>query len=501
MEGFDLSTISDIYVGSIQYSEIYYGSNKVWPTQSPGTLPPGYTQVEYIESTNTGGQYIDLDILLYDVLNKQYDIAIKFLIKGNGKNTSRYGTLFGCEQNIYPYPGTFIRYEANNRIIGRYIGANVADNNLGSINTIIELTEKTPPAKNVYNYDNSGRTHTWGTSLFSIMNANRNPERFVEARLYYFKLFVEGALVRDMVPCISPDNIAGLYDLANDKFYSSLNGAEFLTSEDYCKLTLDDDSVVYITDGNGTLTQSMINPYRSNIVGVEFKGKRYTNIQAQAFQGCTLLTTVNLLPNITSIGEYAFYNCTSLISVEDLSPNITSISSYAFYSCSSLTDIDLSNITSIYNNAFYGCSSLTSVADTSNLTSIGNYTFSGCSSLTSVDLSSCTSIGDDVFYNCTSLISIGDLSSCTSIGNYTFYNRNKITGNIDIGSSCISLGTECFKGMTGLSTMTFIGTTPPTCGSVVFAGSTFTIRVPQSALETYKAADGFSDYASRIVGY
>ena len=32
MEGFDLSTISDVYVGSTQYSEIYYGSNKVWPT-------------------------------------------------------------------------------------------------------------------------------------------------------------------------------------------------------------------------------------------------------------------------------------------------------------------------------------------------------------------------------------------------------------------------------------------------------------------------------------
>lgn len=32
MEGFDLSTISGIYVGNTQYSEIYYGSNKVWPT-------------------------------------------------------------------------------------------------------------------------------------------------------------------------------------------------------------------------------------------------------------------------------------------------------------------------------------------------------------------------------------------------------------------------------------------------------------------------------------
>ena len=58
----------------------------------------------------------------------------------------------------------------------------------------------------------------------------------------------------------------------------------------------------------------------------------------------------------------------------------TSIGDYAFYNCSALTSIDASNATSIGNEAFSGCSALTSI-DVSNATSIGNYALYFCSSL------------------------------------------------------------------------------------------------------------------------
>lgn len=50
MNGFDLSTISSVYVGSTQYSQIYIGSNKLWPVQT--TLPYD-AEIEYLESTGT----------------------------------------------------------------------------------------------------------------------------------------------------------------------------------------------------------------------------------------------------------------------------------------------------------------------------------------------------------------------------------------------------------------------------------------------------------------
>lgn len=228
-----LNSISNIKIGTTQANKVYVGSTLVWEYNSGGGLPSGYRELEYIASTASGGQYIDLDILLYDVLNKNYDIAIKFNPIGKGKDNTTQGTIFGCQDNTgSPWPGTFIRVSSA-KMVGRYIGGSGKDNVLGQLGNDIELTEKTPPSKNVYNYNNGGQTHTWGTSLFCVFNnqAKTSQIRFIEAKLYYFKLFVEGTLVRDMIPCVNPNNVVGLYDLVNNVFYSSPNGAEFVAGE------------------------------------------------------------------------------------------------------------------------------------------------------------------------------------------------------------------------------------------------------------------------------
>lgn len=198
-----------------------------------------YTELEYIASTSTGGQYIDLDIMLYDELNKWYDIAIKFNAIGAGKGGGTQPTIFGCQDNTgSPWPGTFIRKDASkNNMVGRYIGGSGKDNVLGQLGNDIELTPKDAPNMNVYNLNNGNITHTWGTSLFCIFNnqAKTTFDRFIEAKLYYFKLYSkasktsQGVLVRDMMPCKrNSDNAIGLLDKVNNVFYTNPSGDAFV---------------------------------------------------------------------------------------------------------------------------------------------------------------------------------------------------------------------------------------------------------------------------------
>ena len=64
---------------------------------------------------------------------------------------------------------------------------------------------------------------------------------------------------------------------------------------------------------------------------------------------------------VTSIGDYAFDDCTSLASI-NIPSSVTSIEDYAFRDCSSLTFIDIpSSVTSIGDYAFGDCTSIISV--------------------------------------------------------------------------------------------------------------------------------------------
>lgn len=124
---------------------------------------------------------------------------------------------------------------------------------------------------------------------------------------------------------------------------------------------------------------------------------------------------VKIENGVTSIGDYAFYHCSSLESIT-ISNSVTDIGDYAFSGCG-LTSIDIpDNVTDIGDYAFYRCSSLESITIGSGVTKIGVCAFSGCESLTSVDIpDGVTSIGDSAFYDCTSLVSITISGSVTSI--------------------------------------------------------------------------------------
>jgi len=136
-----------------------------------------------------------------------------------------------------------------------------------------------------------------------------------------------------------------------------------------------------------------------------------------------------------AIVSHTFENRVGTIEFND---DVTSIGQFAFYQCDSLTSIEIPNsVISIGSDAFASCTSLTSINIPSSVTSIGSGAFESCG-LTNVTIGSgVTTIGQSAFYNCRNLKSITSLAiTAPSITNATFRNVN--TGGtltVPIGSS------------------------------------------------------------------
>ncbi len=202
---------------------------------------------------------------------------------------------------------------------------------------------------------------------------------------------------------------------------------------------------------NNSLDGDIIIPsqvtYNSTIYSV-------TSIGNSAFWYCSSLTSVTIPNSVTSIGNSAFWNCISLTSVT-IPNSVTSIGNSAFGYCSSLTSVTIPNsVISIGNSVFGGCSSLTSIEIPNSVISIGNSAFWYCSSLTSVTIpSSVTSIGNYAFWYCSSLTSVTIPNSVTSIGNSAFWNCISLT-SVTIPNSVTSIGNSVFGGCSSLTSVT-----------------------------------------------
>lgn len=211
------------------------------------------------------------------------------------------------------------------------------------------------------------------------------------------------------------------------------------------------------------------------------------SINDYAFSGCTALVTLNLPENLGTLDSYAFKGCTALTTVNfvanakfitpeptggeeptttayDPAGLVTTIGDGAFMDCTSLTTITLPYfIARIGNSAFENCTALATFttmdgadSKTAALRTIGDRAFFGNTSLNNVDVNttkSVNTIGVSAFENCGQLATI-NLSGVTRFAEGVFRNAKALKSVTMSANASIYVGQEAFRNCVTLSDIT-----------------------------------------------
>ena len=244
-------------------------------------------------------------------------------------------------------------------------------------------------------------------------------------------------------------------------------------------------------------TTGTIKKYNGNdaVVNIpsEINGTPVTTIGNAAFRDSSV-TSVTIPASVTEIGANAFAGCTNLTSVnyiggdwskltiqsgnpavEDAAKDAANEQLFDFEFILNNTavvvisykgtaaDVTIPSrykgkpVTVIDPVAFYNNSAVTSVTIPDSVTAIPDYAFGFCSQLTNISIpNSVTFIGFSAFNSCTSLKSITLPSSLSTIQSYAFYNCGNLK-TIRIPVSVTSIGNYAFDVCPSLMTVTYPG--------------------------------------------
>lgn len=147
-----------------------------------------------------------------------------------------------------------------------------------------------------------------------------------------------------------------------------------------------------------TITAYNVNASGAVVIPSTIVGKPVTTIGAWAFHDCTRITSVTIPSSVTTLLPNAFAQCSALATVA-IPSTVTSLPSGIFANCGSLNNVTIpAGVTLIGPSAFYRCTSLTSITVPEGVTLIDFNAFNGCSALATVTFpASLASIGTDAF--------------------------------------------------------------------------------------------------------
>lgn len=224
-----------------------------------------------------------------------------------------------------------------------------------------------------------------------------------------------------------------------------------------------------------------------------------------------------ILPEVNSIGEYAFAECYRLKNITmpkvnslgygafsrlgasqiTLPEGITSMADYAFY-YSNLESITIpTTVTEISNYCFRGCSRLKSATLPVSVTKIGYESFRE-TGLTSINLPGVRTVGGRAFYNCKQLTEVLFSEGLLSMEDEPFYSCTALT-EIDLPSTFRSMTYRAFYGCANIKKVISRAVTPPTHNNSysILDGCDKTdvkLYVPAMSIDKYRVESGWKTF-------
>ncbi len=256
----------------------------------------------------------------------------------------------------------------------------------------------------------------------------------------------------------------------------------------------DSKGIYYNLKGNGTLEVVGMSTRITTadiLSEVTIGGKTYqvTSIGVGAFEGRSDLTYLSIPWSVTSIGEYAFIDCGSNITVNIADPESWCKMELGNEHSSPLSSAGKVLVHDIETN---------SITIPEGVTTIGNFTFYQCRCISSLTIpSSVVSIGSSSFEDCTGLLSVTLSEGLESIGGSSFEGCTGLS-SITIPSTVSEISINAFNRCTNLNNITSLIRSPfPIDYSAFCTYDTATLTVPKGTKSAYQNTAGWRNF-SRI---
>ena len=332
-----------------------------------------------------------------------------------------FSKLFGCEMPSAYYGNR--RYELvpgdNVVLIGQLVGSNVNTTNVKNLLTQGKLGDVIQ-ANGVYGQHTMILEGTSDAGV-TVYQCNKSGECGVYEDTYSWDTFVY------------------LYGSASN---GSDNGISLYRAHNYASIYGDgtnlfyDDTLNFVIDANGVLTK--YNGWQKFVKIPD----TVTAIGDEAFKNNTSMLSVSIPEGVTSIGDSAFYGCSNLLGVY-IPNSVSVIGESAFYRCRNMAEVRLPEnkyFTALEKNVFYECSSLENIVFPDTITFMGLYAFYGCSGLKEI-----------VLPNSLDSIKFGCFAECISA------NKIYIPSSLQTVSSVVSGAYihSVFEGCTSVKTIEF----------------------------------------------